>query len=255
MRNDDLDESNPILPEPDEGAGLIDLSETLVVAPAPPDSVIDAGTDPGSEGSELTMDVGLFANATASVPGLESEQSPSTVAPAGIESLKARIDELSRAVSDKLDGLRGLFEREVRAEATREKVVDRLHAELQEYKQDFLLSALRPVFIDLIGLHDDLGKVAGAVETTEPIDPARLFRVVDDARQAIEDILYRQGVETFAAEGDAFDPRRQRAVSTVPTDDPALNKTVAERLRPGFRAGEKVIRPEVVSVRANRPGG
>ena len=55
---------------------------------------------------------------------------------------------------------RPLFEREIRAEATREKVVDRLHAELQEYKQDLLLNILRPVFIDLIQLHDDIGKVA-----------------------------------------------------------------------------------------------
>jgi len=37
-------------------------------------------------------------------------------------------------------------------------------------------------------------------------------------------------------------------VSTVPTDDPERNKTIADRLRPGFQAGEKLIRPEIVSV-------
>ncbi len=67
-------------------------------------------------------------------------------------------------------------------------------------------------------------------------------------QQGIEDILYRQGVEPFALEGDAFDPRRQRALSTVPTDDPDRNKRVAARLRKGFQAGDKVIRPEMVTV-------
>ena len=54
----------------------------------------------------------------------------------------------------------------------------------------------------------------------------------------------------FETEGDAFDPRRQRALSTVPTDDPDRNKRVATRLRKGFQALEKVIRPEMVTVYA-----
>ena len=69
-------------------------------------------------------------------------------------------------------------------------------------------------------------------------------------QQGIEDILYRQGVEPFYVEDDAFDPRRQRAVVTVATENPGQNKTVAERLRKGFRSGDRVIRPEIVSVYA-----
>jgi len=150
----------------------------------------------------------------------------------------AAIRDLGDSLGKRLDALQSLFEREARAESSRERVVDRLHAELQEYKQDLLLKVLRPVFVDLIQLHDDIGKMAaaGADGAMAPV------------QQGIEDILYRQGVEPFAVEAAAFDPRLQRAVSTVPTDDPALNKTVAARLRKGFRAGEKVIRPEVVAV-------
>ena len=43
---------------------------------------------------------------------------------------------------------------------------------------------------------------------------------------------------------------RQRAITTVPTEDPTLNKTIASRLRKGFIAREKVIRAEIVSVYA-----
>ena len=72
--------------------------------------------------------------------------------------------------------MQALFEREARAEATREKVVDRLHAELQEYKQDLLLKVMRPVFVDLIQLHDDIGKMVAAGRTrarTAERPPAR----------------------------------------------------------------------------------
>ncbi len=71
-------------------------------------------------------------------------------------------------------------------------------------------------------------------------------------QQGIEDILYRQGVEPFTVDDDAFDPRRQRAFATVPTDDTDQAKRVAARLRKGFRSGERVIRPEIVSVYATR---
>ena len=158
---------------------------------------------------------------------------------------------LGTSLDRRLDTLQALFEREVRAEATREKVVDRLHAELQEYKQDMLLNVLRPVFVDLIQLHDDIGKITAAQAEGDG-EVGRLLDLMRGFQQGIEDILYRQGVEPYTLEGETFDPRRQRAVATVPTDDPALVKTIAVRHRKGFQvqAGEKVIRPEIVSVYA-----
>lgn len=65
----------------------------------------------------------------------------------------------------------------------------------------------------------------------EPDQAAALRGTLESIRTAIEDTLYRQGVEPFQHE-----------------DDPERNKTIAGRLRPGFQAGEKLIRPEIVSV-------
>ena len=174
------------------------------------------------------------------------------VAPVEVDTgreMRAAVQALGDRLDRRLTELQTLFDREIRAEATREKVVDRLHAELQEYKQDLLLNTLRPVFIDLIQLHDDIGKVAVMADDGDET-VTRLVTLMHGFQQGIEDILYRQGVEPFEIEDEVFDPRRQRAVATVPTEDPARAKTVAERLRKGFRAGEKVIRPEVVSVYA-----
>ena len=72
-------------------------------------------------------------------------------------------------------------------------------------------------------------------------------------QQGIEDILYRQGVEPFALDDDAFDPRRQRAVATVPTDDPDQpSESPPGSARASDLAGDQVIRPEIVSVYAAR---
>ena len=178
-------------------------------------------------------------------PPSPGQPGPAAEAPPGI--LDA-INDLGARLDQRLAGLQTLFEREIRAEATRERIVDRLHAELQDYKQDLFLKVQRPIFIDLIQLHDDIGKM---IEAQPPDDPDRLAAVrgtLESIRTAIEDILYRQGVEPFRADTNEFDPRRQRAVGTVPTEDPEQNKTIAARVRPGYQAGEKLIRPEIVSV-------
>ncbi|WP_165252665.1 nucleotide exchange factor GrpE [Paludisphaera soli] len=179
--------------------------------------------------------------------GLEPEsgpEEPTALEPSIADEIREAVARLGDQLGRKLDGLQSQFDREVRAEANRERIVDRLHAELQEYKQDVLLKMQRPIFVDLIQLHDDVGKMAAAVAP----DADEFRGTLASIQTALEDVLYRQGVEPFRADGDAFDPRRQRAVATVPTADPALAKTLAARIRPGFQSGDKVIRPEVVSV-------
>jgi molecular chaperone GrpE len=205
-------------PEPIDAVGPEDPGEVTFVVPAP---VIEA----------------------VATNEVEAAESPSPIL--------AAVSELATSLGRRIDALAAAFDREVRAESTREKVVDRLHAELQDYKNDLLLNVMRPVFVDLIQLHDDIGKIVAA--QSEPSEDAgRLIDLMRGFQQGIEDILYRQGVEPFAVDDDAFDPRRQRAFATVSTDDPEQAKRVAARLRKGFRSGDKVIRPEIVSVYATR---
>ena len=169
-----------------------------------------------------------------------------------LQPILAVVEELKVDLDRRLEAIQASLDRELRAEAARERVIDRLHAELQEYKQDLLLKVQRPIFIDLIQLHDDVGKMIEAGD-----DDSELARGIRERLRAIqtalEDVLYRQGVEPFTVETDTFDPRRQRAISTVPVDDPALSKSVGARVRKGFQAGDKLIRPELVTVRTFRP--
>lgn len=171
-----------------------------------------------------------------------------------LKPLLALIEGLKENLDRRLDSIQTSLDREARAEATRERVIDRLHAELQEYKQDLLLKVQRPIFIDLIQLHDDVGKMIEAADDDDSEFARAQQGRLESIQTALEDVLYRQGVEPFTVEGQVFDARRQRAIKTVPVDDPALNKTVSARIRKGFQAGDKLIRPELVSVRTFRPG-
>ncbi len=203
------------------------------------DSIASPEPEPTSEPLDLRLEGTMV-----------SEEAPGPP-PGWLDAVSQAEDRLGR----RLDAIQSILERESRAEANRERMVNRLHAELQEYKQDLLLKVQRPIFLDLIQLHDDVGKMieARARDDADPTRSTALRGILESIQVAIEDILYRQGVEPFTAEGDTFDPRRQRAVATVATEEPARNKAVAARLRKGFQAGERLIRPEVVSVYTLRP--
>lgn len=206
-----------------------------------------------AEEQHVQTDSDSPAGGTAREPALDGCQETAAVVDAS--HVLGSVERLAEQLGRRLDVLQATFERELRAETTRERVVDRLHAELQDYKQDFLLKVQRPIFIDLIQLHDDIGKIidSGTSTGADPDAGVRLRGTLGSVQTAIEDILYRQGVEPFILDGTEFDPRKQRAVSTQATDDPALNKRVAARLRKGFCSGEKLIRPEIVTVFIHRP--
>jgi molecular chaperone GrpE len=150
-----------------------------------------------------------------------------------------RLDLLITAIAR----LQAAFDEKIRFDAGREAVIDRLHAELQEYRADLALKILRPLALEVIGFQDDLGRMIAA---RQPEDPA--VTILDGLRQDIDDVLYRSGFEVFTTDHAEFDPRRQKVGRPIPTTDPSRDRRVAERLRKGFLYQGLVIRPEVVNV-------
>jgi molecular chaperone GrpE len=238
---------------------MSEIDKAAAATPAPRD--VAESPDPGSIDFQLEDAPGLDLierlAEEGEVPAAPATVGQETALEAAAPGLREDVGLLQAVLKDvgddlgrRLDAVRTSLDRELRAEATRERVIDRLHAELQEYKQDLLLKVQRPIFVDLIQLHDDVGKMFEARSAADAGAPAAadIRGVLQSIQTAIEDILYRQGVEPFALEGDEFDPRRQRAVSTQATDDALFNKKVAVRLRKGFASGDKLIRPEIVTV-------
>ncbi|MEE6258120.1 nucleotide exchange factor GrpE [Plantactinospora sonchi] len=139
--------------------------------------------------------------------------------------------------------LQSAFDSKIRYDEVRERFVQSMSDELTAYRENQALLHLRPLLVDLITMYDDLTRVG---ET--PDCPAETAKVLALFRDTVKQVLARSGVEPFTVEDDVLDRGHQQAISVVPTDDPAANRRIAQRLRPGFRWNGKVLRPEWVTV-------
>lgn len=105
--------------------------------------------------------------------------------------------------------------------------------------------------------------VAGLLEAVDDLDralehardipeAAPLARGVELARDRFLADLLKSGVERLDLTGSEFDPNVAEAVSLEPVDDRALDGRVVTTLRPGYRLGERVVRPARVTVGRSR---
>lgn len=147
---------------------------------------------------------------------------------------------------NEMQHLRQDFEAKVKYDMSKERLIESLHRELQTYREGLHFRVLRPVFTDLITMHDDIGKVINTVPPGSDALFEQLRQTLTMFQEMVEDILRRNGAESFTVEGTAFQPSRQRILRVVPTTDFALDKQIARRVRKGFSYEEIVLRAEVV---------
>jgi molecular chaperone GrpE len=99
---------------------------------------------------------------------------------------------------------------------------------------------------DLLGVSDDLDLALAHAAGNAGAEP--LAAGVAIARDRFLATLERQGVQRFAPDRLPFDPNEAEALRVDAVADPALDGVVTETLRPGYRYGERVIRPARVAV-------
>ncbi|MGD9017913.1 MAG: nucleotide exchange factor GrpE [Desulfobacterales bacterium] len=176
--------------------------------------------------------------------GVSGDDLPGHLIP--IDSIDRRLGDLQ----DRLESLSQDFEGKLKYDAHKETIIDKLHQELQEYKQDLMKKLVLSFVLDVVKLSDDIRKWITHFKSLEPSqrDPMKLFRYLDAIPSDLDDIFYWQGVKSFCSSDGPIDPARQRALKKIPTDDPELDKTIAHTIRPGYEWEGKVIRQEMVAV-------
>jgi len=150
----------------------------------------------------------------------------------------------------------GEFRDKLALDRFKEEQIEKLHEEVQAFRNGLVLRAVRQVLQGVIRLHDDLGRVEASLrrKPVEELTPERFFKLLAGFQDDVEMLLGEHGVERLEVSGEEFDPRRQTAARTVPADDPAQVGRVAERLRPGFTQGETLLQKERVAVYAAAGG-
>jgi len=141
--------------------------------------------------------------------------------------------------------LRQDFDTKIKYDESKEHLIDTLHKELQDYREGLHFKILRPVFIDLISMYDDMAKVLEGASGTERSQEVQILR---SFQETVEEILHGNGVEAFEVEGDVFQASRQRIQKAIETSEPELDRHIARRVRKGFAYETRILRLEIVEV-------
>lgn len=144
-----------------------------------------------------------------------------------------------------------LVEKRLTYDKTKEQAFERLYEEMDQMKQDQELTNLRPLYIDLILLHDRMEMIYkdGAENGSLSPEVADLLKSLNGE---LMEILYRRGVEPIFLESITFDPRYQEVVQVIPTEIREEDNEIAAVVRNGFRYKDVILRPAKVIIKKHR---
>ena len=197
------------------------------------------------------------AFADPSTPEKRSDQPLSEPDDPAVEAATATNADREASLATKMDALHQKivslnieFQSKLKYDAHKEKIIDALHQELQDYKNDIIKKQMLSVFMDIIKIIDDIRKWMRHYrhQDSSARDPLKLFKFLESIPSDLEDLFYWQGVKSFTCEGPIFDPARQRVSRKIETAIKDQDHMIAESLRPGYEWEGKIIRPEMVAL-------
>src|SRR5258708_17572158 len=162
-----------------------------------------------------------------------AEAMPNETDPAAVAADRAAADKIRTELAERTADLQRL-----QAEyANYRKRVDRDRAAVREHAVAGALTDLLPV-LDAIGQAREHGELSGG------------FKSVADSLAAA---VAKLGLVSYGQRGDAFDPKIHEALTHTYSPDVAED-TCVEIFQPGYKVGERILRPARVAVAAPATG-
>ena len=141
----------------------------------------------------------------------------------------------------------------------------RIAAEFENWKKrsrkeqtDAVAQARESVLKDVLEIADNLERATGAQAQGGKggaVDGAAVVKGVNLVLRLFQQKLERYEVRPFETTGQPFDPRIHEAISRVESEVPV--GSIANELQKGYRVGERLLRPAMVSVstgpKSNKP--
>ncbi|GGY43200.1 nucleotide exchange factor GrpE [Streptomyces omiyaensis] len=170
-----------------------------------------------------------------------AESSEDTAAPAG--------DANSTPAADA--GLTAALDQARSALSERTADLQRLQAEYQNYRRRVERDrvtvkeiAVASLLSDLLPVLDDVGRAR---------DHGELVGGFKSVAESLETVVAKMGLQQFGKEGEPFDPTIHEALMHSYAPD-VTETTCVAILQPGYRIGERTIRPARVAVAEPQPG-
>ena len=160
--------------------------------------------------------------------------------------LRVKLDAVQQAVA----ALQQTFNDKIAEDAHKNGLFDNMHRELVRYQNGALDKIVDTIALDIIQLVDTTKGHVRVYDKKEPSEEnyKKLLRIVKGIAEDLEDILYRQNIESYRVPGHEVDTRRQKIIQTIPTDDKSKDNLVAVRAADGYEKGDKVLRPERIKI-------
>lgn len=130
----------------------------------------------------------------------------------------------------------------------KDDMINKLHSELQNYKNDQAENFITQVMKSVIRLRQSLRKkqVDG---TWEKLEADELIWELGYIIEDMEELLRQHDIDVFVSEpGTQFDASKHRIVSVEETHNSEIDKTVKVSLSDGYIKNDKVIIPERIIV-------
>lgn len=215
----------------------------------------------GGDGDRVNLAVTeLLATVAERTNELQSAQTEIGRLQAEVDDLKARLTELlSEPAAPPADppatgtagsaGATGNSESEL---MERTADLQRLQAEFANYRKRVDRDrvavreiALQNVLTELLPVLDDIGRAR---------DHDELHGGFRRVAESLETTVTKLGLEQFGTEGDAFDPTIHEALMHSVSAD-VSEDTCVKILQPGYRLGDRIVRPARVAVAQPEQGG
>lgn len=135
------------------------------------------------------------------------------------------------------------FDGKIAEDEHKAQLFDKMYNELQSYKTDLYAKILKPFILSTITLLDDTNTFIGKLCENESALAEKYLRTMPDD---LIDILESNGVVLYEDDVDKFNPRTQRVVKQVPTDNPELDNFIVKRIRKGYSWNGINLKPELV---------
>ena len=123
---------------------------------------------------------------------------------------------------------------------------EELKQRLQRENETKLEQFKARLFSELLPIFDNLMRATEASSQSKNLDV--LTKGIQMTVEQFKRYLQENGVTSIQAVGRKFDPTTDEACMTIPTDDPSQDNMVLEELEPGYKFGERLLRPVKVKV-------
>ncbi|MER6285304.1 nucleotide exchange factor GrpE [Streptomyces sviceus] len=173
------------------------------------------------------------AEPKAAAPSSEAGAAPAGDATAQIAGLTAQLDQSRKALDERTADLQ------------------RLQAEFQNYRRRVERDritvkeiAIANLLTELLPVLDDIGRAR---------EHGELLGGFKSVAESLETVAAKMGLQQFGKEGEPFDPTIHEALMHSYAPD-VTETTCVAILQPGYRIGERTIRPARVAVAEPQPG-